>query len=140
MSEATSLQTEFLDLDLGRLPPELRSAEVDRYGAMIHADAQALERSLAEDLRYTHSSGSVDGRESYITTLQSGLLRYGAIACSIEDATLVSATTCVAVGTFSARVVVGGEPRQISTRFAAAWRCDERWRLVFWHSLGVPAA
>ena len=62
-----------------RLPESLIAADRERADAMVRADAAALERVLSRELRYTHSTGSVDDRESLITSLLAGDVDYLAI-------------------------------------------------------------
>ncbi len=55
---------------------EIEHAEDARYKAMIDRDYAALERLLADDLLYTHSSAVTDTKQSYLESLKSGRTRY----------------------------------------------------------------
>ena len=45
---------------------EILALEERRYAAMLAADMGALEPLVHEDLVYTHSSGVVDGKASWL--------------------------------------------------------------------------
>ncbi|MGH9844164.1 MAG: nuclear transport factor 2 family protein [Blastocatellia bacterium] len=47
--------------------------------ALVKADAAALEKIYADDLIYTHSSGTVDTKASYIDSLKTGKAKYESI-------------------------------------------------------------
>lgn len=127
------------ELDLTALPPLLGERERSRYEAMIAGDMVALCGLLAPDLLYAHSTGSVDTKQTYLRTLESGVLAYKAIRCRIARAMLLDDNCCVASGDFAADVIVNGAPRSVSTGFVAGWRKtsgDASWQLAFWHSDG----
>jgi ketosteroid isomerase-like protein len=44
--------------------------------ALINSDVAALERLYADGLIYTHSSGSVDDKATYIGSIKSGMTKY----------------------------------------------------------------
>ena len=50
----------------------VKALELERFQAQEKNDFAALERLLADDLVYTHSSGAVDSKASYIESLRSG--------------------------------------------------------------------
>ena len=54
-------------------------AEDARYAAQIDNDFAAMAGLFADDLVYVHSSGAVDGKDSYIERLRSNALRYRAM-------------------------------------------------------------
>jgi uncharacterized protein (TIGR02246 family) len=47
--------------------------------AVVKADAAALEKIYTDDLIYTHSSGTVDTKASYIDSLKTGKAKYESI-------------------------------------------------------------
>ncbi len=58
---------------------EALKAEDARYAAQIDNDFAAMAGLFADDLVYVHSSGAVDGKDSYIERLRSNALRYRAM-------------------------------------------------------------
>src|SRR5436309_3976659 len=51
---------------------EIRQLENRRIQAMLKVDTEELNRILADDLTYTHSSGQVDTKSQLIESLKSG--------------------------------------------------------------------
>ena len=54
----------------GEAEPEIRQMESRRIQAMLRVDAEELNRVLADDLTYVHSSGQVDSKAQLIASLQ----------------------------------------------------------------------
>lgn len=54
----------------------IREAEKTWANAVLARDAGTLERVMAEDLIYAHSSGIVENKREYLRKLQSGLQQY----------------------------------------------------------------
>jgi Domain of unknown function (DUF4440) len=70
---------------------EALEAEDARYAAQIGNNFVALARLFADDLVYLHSSGAVDGKDSFIARLRSNALRCRSMAgatsrCAFTDA------------------------------------------------------
>jgi len=57
-------------------PDAIRRLEAERYEAMPRADPAKLAALLSEDIRYTHSDGSQDGKTDYIQKVEDGMYRY----------------------------------------------------------------
>jgi uncharacterized protein (TIGR02246 family) len=55
---------------------EVTAAEQAREDALTQNDFPALEKIMADDAVYCHSSGKVDSKASYIDTLKAGRNRY----------------------------------------------------------------
>jgi ketosteroid isomerase-like protein len=55
---------------------QVLAVEQARVEALDHGDIPALERIMADDVRYVHASGHVDTRESYLDGIRSGQLKY----------------------------------------------------------------
>lgn len=87
-------------------PDQLRDLilrlEREWANALTHADAAALERIYAPTLTYTHSSGAVDTKESYITNLKAGKPKYESVES--EDVKVSSYGEHTAVVTSKATV------------------------------------
>jgi len=58
------------------LEDEVRKAESGWVAAITKNDMAGLEKVLADDLVYTHSTGIVDSKASYIQSLRGGNQRY----------------------------------------------------------------
>ena len=58
---------------------QVRKLERDLVSALVRGDLKVLDRILAGDLIYIHSSGLVDTKASFIDSIKSGALKYEAI-------------------------------------------------------------
>ena len=55
------------------------AVEKQRFDAQVSKDYAVLEKVLANDLIYTHSSGNVDGKQAYIQSIRDGKSNYGSV-------------------------------------------------------------
>lgn len=126
----------------GRAEQEVMQAEAERVRAAIARDTAALDRLLAEDLTYAHSTGSVDTKAQFIESIRSGTLKYISMEHS-EQAARVFGNTAVLTGRSSVQVKSarsGGELQRFEIRFLTVYvKQDGRWRQVAWQSTRIPA-
>ncbi|MDB5848700.1 MAG: hypothetical protein JWP29_2452 [Rhodoferax sp.] len=107
----------------------LAAAEEARRLAMLAANTRALKALCAETLVYVHSSGATDSRESYLHKLNSGALRYEALAFVAPRYTLIGTTGLVHAG-MRATVLRGGGRHAVASNTLAVWTFEEgRWTL-----------
>lgn len=104
--------------------------EEQRRRAMLSGEEQALLALLAPDLRYIHSTGVAESRDSLIAKLISGQVAYqhlcfDRLAVShIQDCGVVS-------GEMRAQMRRAGELRDIATCYLAVWlRREGVWQLA----------
>lgn len=118
---------------------EILAADDARYTAMIEGDFATLQKILAEEVLYGHSSGQVDTRESYLKALQGGAVKYLEAQRSDETIRQVG-TVALMTGLHRLRVQVGGQERVLHNRFMTTWlQRSDRWQLLSWASTPVPA-
>lgn len=117
---------------------ELRAVEEQRYKAMLQADLPALEKLLADDLVYVHSSGSTETKQLFLASIRSGGLKYKKIAP--EDTRVrVAGTLAVVTGKSSVEVEREGKPQSFRVRFTAVYeKSAAGWRLVAWQTTRLP--
>lgn len=60
----------------GSTENDVRKAEEAWAAAVKASDGSALEKLLANDLVYTHSTGSVDSKSDYLTKMKAGTQKY----------------------------------------------------------------
>ena len=117
---------------------EIDQVEEARYDAMIHADAAALDRILADEHTYNQPNGNVASKASFIALITSGEVqikkaeRYGVTIHIYGD---------LATATGSTRVDLEskGEARQVDLRYLNVWvKRDGRWQLVIRQSAFKP--
>jgi hypothetical protein len=73
---------------------EILALEQRRFKAMIAGDAGALEALLHRDLKYTHSSSTVDSKDSYVRGVRETLWDYRSIRTSNEAVSPSSTAVC----------------------------------------------
>lgn len=109
-----------------------------RYAAMIDGNLAALERMSADDLAYTHSSGVMDDRASYMASMRAGKFSYRQIERQEAKVTLVGGAALV-TGRIKLDVLFDTGPRTLDSRFLSVWvRVGSDWRHWAWQSTGVP--
>ena len=87
---------------------EISRLEDRRIEAMLKNDFSALDKLLANDLAYTHSSAKVDSKASFIEALRSGATHYKKI--DRHDVKVrVHDTTALVTGGAHISVTVGGK-------------------------------
>ena len=117
----------------------IRKLEEQRYAAMLAGDVATLDKLLDEALTYTHSSGVVDTKASYIAGVRDKMWEYKAIAR--ENERLVIRGGCGLVFCrLRIDLLVRGAPKKVDSNALAVWVEDNgQTRLVAVHSAGIPA-
>ena len=118
---------------------ELIEAERSLYRAMIGRDRAALERILAADLVYIHSTAVAESRIEYLAGVANGLYEYGTIV-SRDIRWLVRGDIAVMNGIVDMTVGSHGAAKQlIHLLFCLVWaKHDGAWRLHFRQATRIP--
>jgi len=117
----------------------IRELENRRYAAMCKADAGALEALLADTLVYTHSTGVVDTRTSYMDGIRSGKWRYRRIERPVEDIQ-AHGDTAIVTGQVRIDIIVDDTAKVLNSRFTNVWvKGPQGWRMAAWQSTPLPA-
>jgi hypothetical protein len=120
-------------------PAAVLAAEDARFGAMIAADAEALERWFAADLAYAHSTGLVQDRAQLMATIADGRTRYIAISPAEREVVALGPDAAFVRGRGRFQVAAGGDPMDMQIRYLAVYVLrDGRWQLQAWQSLRIP--
>lgn len=116
----------------------LLQTDAARYRAMREGDLATLDALLADDLAYTHSSGSCDNKREYLAALASGRFRY--FETRTEDVQVRIYGACaVMLGRARLRAIVDGAERLLDNRFLSVWtHSDAIWRMAAWASSPIP--
>lgn len=118
---------------------DILALEERRRSAMRAADCEALGALLAPDLRYVHSTGVVDTRESLMAKLAGGQIAYRHLAF---EQLAVTRTTDAAIvsGEMRAQVQRGEALLDIATCYLAVWlRRSGAWQLAAFQGTTLPA-
>ena len=116
------------------------AADMERVAATKSADREKLEAILSDDLRYAHSSGTVDTKQSYIESLTSGRTKY--LTLEYEERAFTFPAPHVALMTGRAHVKVANATGEVDMllSFLSVWREENgKWRFLAWQSCKLPA-
>ena len=125
---------------MGKAEQQVLQAEKDRFAAMVKGDRAALEKLLADDLTYTHSTALLENKEQFIKSVTSGNIDYVSIVPSEPDWKVrVNGNTAVVNGVAAVNVVDTGKDRKIRIRFTTVQaNRGGAWQLLAWQSTVVP--
>ena len=105
-----------------------------RMTAMAEQDVATLNKLLAEDLIYTHSSARLDTKQSLIGAMQSGATVYTAVqpsdvvAQDLGDAVVLTGVAAISVN-------AGGNANSFRVRFTDVYANKAgQWQMVTWQS------
>lgn len=111
--------------------------ETRRYGAMTSNDLQALAVLLHDDLVYTHSSGVVDTKVSYLAALRSGRTRYLSVEQRAQQVKLLG-DVALMIGASHIDVEVETVRKALDLRSLAVWTATPAgWQFIAWQSCRV---
>ena len=118
---------------------QVQAAEDARYAAQTSLDYTALDRLLADDLIYIHSSAVVDNKSSYIDSMRNGSVRYLAMKRS-EVQVRIFGCLAVMTGVGQFDVQIKDKLLNVELRFHSLWISrDGRLQFVSWQSTRIPA-
>jgi uncharacterized protein (TIGR02246 family) len=113
----------------------IKAAEKAWAVATVAGDAAALDKLLADDLTYTHSTGDTDNKRVFVANLK-GALKYHKLD---HEAMTVRVYGNTAVVTATAQLATsrnGAQPAPAHLRFIHVWvQQAGKWRLVAHQSL-----
>jgi uncharacterized protein (TIGR02246 family) len=117
----------------------IAALEDHRCAATVAGDVEALAEIYADDLRYTHSHGGMDTKESMISNIANGVFIYRGIHRSDVVVTLFDSTAIV-TGRARLELTAAGTDRTVHCRYTDVWaEVDGRWQFVAWQSTPVAA-
>jgi ketosteroid isomerase-like protein len=111
--------------------------EQRRFKAMCDGDAAALGALLHDRLTYTHSSGTVDTKESYTRGVREKLWDYQSIKASNATVSIAGNAALVHCR-LRIDVTVRSVPKVVDSVALAVWVDDGSWKCIAVHSTPVP--
>ncbi len=119
-------------------PQEVLAIERQRFAAQVRKDIAFLNRVLGDDLIYTHSSGTVDTKASFIESIASGRLDYREATPERLDARLFG-DVAVLTGMARIRVQVKDHMLALNIRFLDVYvKRPSGWQMVAWQATKLP--
>ena len=114
-------------------------AEDARYAAQMNNDFAAMDRLIADDLVYIHSSSLVDNKKTYIESMRTGAVKYRVMRRSdVTVRTFGCVATLTGMGNFD--VTVNDKEMTVDLRFHAIWaKRDGKVQFISWQATRLPA-
>ena len=107
--------------------------KLDRQWAddVTRGDTVALSRVLADELRYVHSNGSIDTKQSLVAAIASRDLVYHSIESEDVDVRVIG-NAALLTSTTRLRIMAGGREQDFQARFLRVYlRENSGWQLAF---------
>jgi ketosteroid isomerase-like protein len=109
---------------------DIKALEDQRFAALLAGDLEALARLLHKDLRYVHSSGDIDTRDTYLAQLGTGTSSY-LEAKRTNEKIIVRGETAMVFNQLDMSVIYLGQPRQVHSTALAVWILEQgTWQLI----------
>ena len=118
----------------------VRAAEARRCAAMLANDTAALDALLDPRLSFSHATGQVDDKPTYLAKMAAGRIVYRAIDWSDAQVILLGADGALLTGRMTSAVEVEGAAKRLDNRVLAAWSHGaDGWRVVAFQSTPLQA-
>ncbi len=117
----------------------LTLADDARIAAMLSPSREALETLLSGELRYAHSSGTVDTKKDFIELLVSGKSRYLGYDHIERSFTFPAPEIALMSGRARVRAESAKGTLDAVLAYLAVWRFEEgKWCFLAWQSCRLP--
>jgi Domain of unknown function (DUF4440) len=125
---------------MGKVEQQVLQSEKDRFAAMVKGDRAAIEKLLADDLTYTHSTALLENKEQFLKSVTSGNIDYISIVPSEPDWKVrVIGNTAIVNGLAAVNVIDTGVDKKIRIRFTTVQtNRSGAWQLQAWQSTVIP--
>jgi hypothetical protein len=118
----------------------VKAADLARGAAMRAADTNALAKLLADDFKYTHSSGYLETKATHIKSYVDGL-RYTRFQTTNVVGHVITADVVVLNGIIDQTKGVSGKMTDYHLLFQSVWRKEGgAWRIASLQTAAPPAA
>ena len=106
-----------------------------RFAAMVAVDIDSLQQFLAEDLSYAHTTGWVETKQGFLSTVASEVIDYQSVIPR-DVQVRIYGDIAVITGLSEMKLAVRGEPVNLTIRFLdVSRRVGQSWQLVAWQSV-----
>lgn len=106
------------------------AAEKSWASAITHNDFATLEKVLAEELIYTHSSGRTDTKREYIDSMKTGRVKYESLTYESSSVKVLGQTALLSAKA-TVKLVSGGKPQELKLSFLHVYMNQKgSWRMV----------
>jgi uncharacterized protein (TIGR02246 family) len=114
----------------GDASEEVKKVEQQWADATLHRDAAALNRILADDLKYVHGNASVQNKKQFIDSLKSGDLVYHSIDFEEVDVRVLG-DSAIVMSKSRMSITMGGQDQKFEVRFLRVYvKRNGAWQLL----------
>ena len=114
------------------------AAENRRCQAMLANDNAALAELLDSRLYFSHATGAVDDRGSYLAKMATGRIRYVDVLWAEQQVTLLGPHAAMLTGRMTTDVEVEGVAKRLNNRVITLWsNSAEGWLLLAFQSTPI---
>ena len=119
----------------------ITAADDARVAAMKSPDKDKLTAVFSDDLRYAHSTGSVDTKAAIIDILVQGKTKYVGYDYEERQFTFPAPGIALMTGRTHIKAVSAQGEMDSVLSYLAVWRLEEgEWRFLAWQSCKLPPA
>lgn len=113
---------------------QIRALEKKRFDCLIQKRFDEFSTMCDNNLRYVHTSGTVEDLTAFITNLRVGYYDYQSIDYDIVD--IIDMKDCVIViANLYAKLLVNNQPRTLQNRALSIWNKDnDQLKLMMYQS------
>ena len=106
--------------------------------ATLRRDSAALNRILADDLKYVHGNASIQNKKEFIDSLKSGDLAYHTIDFEDVDVRVVG-DSAIAMSKLRLFITMGGQDQKFEVRFLRVYvKRKGAWQLLAHQATRLP--
>jgi hypothetical protein len=119
----------------------VRAADDERVAATKSGEAKRLEAIYSDALRYAHSSGKIDTKQSYVRSLTTRATVYESYDYQTREFTPIAPGVVLMTGRVLIHSSNNGQKVENDLNFLGVWRNEGGvWRFVAWQSCKNPTA
>ncbi len=117
----------------------VQAADDARTAAMKSGSREQLGQIFSDELNYTHSTGEIDTKASFIDKLATGKTKYLSFDYEKRNFTIPAPGIALMTGRVHVRTVSGGNTNENVLSFLSVWRLEKgQWRFLAWQSCKLP--
>jgi hypothetical protein len=118
---------------------KLRAADDERVAAVMAGDRARLGAIFSDELRYAHSSGTVDDKASYTEALATARTKYTAWKYEERKFSFPAPGMALMTGRAHISVTAASGASEMVLGFLGVWREENgQWRFLAWQSCKMP--